>query len=111
MSATPVGPASVGLAYRDLADRDLRAELRIGVPAAVVVLLLVFGSLVAAALPLLVAAVSIAVALALAIVGTLAVATVVGYATGATTEALFKQHLGKPMPNGPKQGQGDLFST
>jgi RND superfamily putative drug exporter len=68
VSATPVGPASVGLAYRDLADRDLRAELRIGVPAAVVVLLLVFGSLVAAALPLLVAAVSIAVALALAIV-------------------------------------------
>lgn len=67
LSATLVGPASVGLAYRELADRDLRAELRIGVPAAVVVLLLVFGSVVAAALPLLVAAVTIAVALALAV--------------------------------------------
>lgn len=65
VSVTPVGPASVGLAYRELADSDLRAELRIGVPAAVVVLLLVFGSLVAAAVPLLVATVSIAVALAL----------------------------------------------
>jgi putative drug exporter of the RND superfamily len=64
---TPVGPASVGLAYRELADQDLRAELRIGVPAAVVVLLLVFGSVVAAAVPLLVAAVSIAVALALVV--------------------------------------------
>ncbi len=66
LAATLVGPASVGLAYRELADRDLRAELRIGVPAAFAVLLLVFGSLVAAALPLLVAAVSIAIALALA---------------------------------------------
>lgn len=68
LTATLVGPASVGLAYRDLADRDLRAELRIGVPAAIVVLLLVFGSVVAAALPLLVAAVSIALALALLVV-------------------------------------------
>ena len=64
---TPVGPASVGLAYRELADSDLRAELRIGVPAAIVVLLLVFGSVVAAALPLIVAAVSITIALALTV--------------------------------------------
>lgn len=67
LTVTPVGPASVGLAYQELADSDLRAELRIGVPAAVLVLLWVFGSAVAAALPLLVAAVSIAVALALAV--------------------------------------------
>jgi putative drug exporter of the RND superfamily len=67
LTITPVGPASVGLAYRQLADHDLQAELRIGVPAAVVVLLLVFGSVVAAAVPLLVAAVSIAVALALTV--------------------------------------------
>lgn len=65
VTVTPVGPSSIGLAYRELADSDLRAELRIGVPAAIVVLLLVFGSVVAAALPLLVAAVSIAMALAL----------------------------------------------
>lgn len=64
---TPVGPASVGLAYRELADSDLRAELRIGVPAAIAVLLLVFGSVVAAALPLIVAAVSITIALALTV--------------------------------------------
>lgn len=67
LTVTPVGPASVGLAYQELANSDLRAELRIGLPAAVVVLLWVFGSAVAAALPLLVAAVSIAVALALAV--------------------------------------------
>jgi RND superfamily putative drug exporter len=67
ITVTPVGPASVGLAYQELANSDLRAELRIGLPAAVVVLLWVFGSAVAAALPLLVAAVSIAVALALAV--------------------------------------------
>ena len=68
LTATPVGPASVGLAYRTLADEDLKAELRIGLPAAVVVLLLVFGSVVAAAVPLLVATVAIAVALALTVV-------------------------------------------
>jgi putative drug exporter of the RND superfamily len=67
LTVTLVGSASVGLAYRDLADSDLRAELRVGVPAAVVVLLLVFGSVVAASLPLLVAAVSITVALALVV--------------------------------------------
>lgn len=67
LTVTLVGPASVGLAYQELADSDLRAELRMGVPAAVVVLLWVFGSAVAAALPLLVAAVSITVALALAV--------------------------------------------
>ncbi|MDP2418842.1 MAG: MMPL family transporter [Hydrogenophaga sp.] len=67
LTVTPVGPASVGLAYQELANSDLRAELRIGLPAAVLVLLWVFGSVVAAALPLLVAAVSIAVALALAV--------------------------------------------
>lgn len=67
LTATLVGPASVGLAYRDLADSDLRAELRIGLPAAIVVLLLVFGGVVAAALPLLVAAVSITMAMALAV--------------------------------------------
>ncbi len=67
LTVTPVGPSSIGLAYRELADSDLRAELRIGVPAAVVVLLLVFGSVVAAALPLLVAAVSITIALALVV--------------------------------------------
>jgi putative drug exporter of the RND superfamily len=67
LTVTPVGPASVGLAYRELADSDLRAELRIGLPVAIVVLLLVFGSIVATLLPLLVAAVSITVALALAV--------------------------------------------
>lgn len=67
VGASLVGPVSVGLAYRELADRDLQAELRVGLPAAIVVLLLVFGSVVAAALPLLVAAVAVATALALAV--------------------------------------------
>ena len=65
ISATLVGPASVGLDYRELAEGDLRAELRIGLPAAIIVLLGVFGSVVAAALPLAIALVAIVLALAL----------------------------------------------
>ncbi len=65
ISATLVGPASVGLDYRELAERDLHAELSIGLPAAILVLLGVFGSVVAAALPLAVALVAIVLALAL----------------------------------------------
>jgi RND superfamily putative drug exporter len=67
LQAALVGSASIGLDYRELAEGDLRAELRIGVPAAIVVLLIVFGSVVAAALPLAIAAVAVVVALALAV--------------------------------------------
>jgi putative drug exporter of the RND superfamily len=63
LQATLVGNASVGLDYRDLAQRDLRAELTIGLPAAALVLLLVFGSPVAALLPLIVAGVAVVVAM------------------------------------------------
>ncbi|WP_217914210.1 MMPL family transporter [Miltoncostaea marina] len=49
-----------------IAERDLReGEFRIGFPAALIVLVLVFGALVAAALPIVLALVSIAVALGL----------------------------------------------
>lgn len=63
VSATLIGQASVGLDYRRLADEDLRAELLIGLPAAALVLLAVFGAPVAALLPLVVAAVAMAIAL------------------------------------------------
>jgi len=50
----------------ELAESDLaNGELRLGLPAALIVLVVVFGALVAAALPLLLAIVSIAVALGL----------------------------------------------
>ena len=50
----------------EVSERDLQnGELRLGLPAALVVLVIVFGTLVAAALPLLLALVSIAVALGL----------------------------------------------
>jgi putative drug exporter of the RND superfamily len=63
LQATMIGQASVGLDYRKLADEDLRAELTLGLPAAAVVLLVVFGTVVAALLPLLVAGAALVVAL------------------------------------------------
>ena len=52
--------------FQHISERDLRdGELKIGLPAALVVLLLVFGAIVAASLPLLLAVVSIIVALGL----------------------------------------------
>jgi uncharacterized membrane protein YdfJ with MMPL/SSD domain len=52
--------------FGEVSDRDLQnGELRFGLPAALIVLVVVFGALVAAALPLLLAIVSIAVALGL----------------------------------------------
>jgi RND superfamily putative drug exporter len=64
------GGASIDKEFTELAERDLSAEFRIGIPAALVVLVIVFGALAAAAVPLVVAFASIAVALALtALVG------------------------------------------
>ena len=52
--------------FGEVSDRDLQnGELRFGLPAALIVLVVVFGALVAASLPLLLAIVSIAVALGL----------------------------------------------
>ena len=62
-----VGGATVTLDYKQLAEDDLRAELLVGLPAALLVLLLVFGRPVAALLPVLVAFASIAVALAVTV--------------------------------------------
>ncbi len=52
--------------FGEVSERDLQnGELRLGMPAALIVLIIVFGALVAAALPLMLAIVSIAVALGL----------------------------------------------
>ena len=60
------GEETVDADFSALAGDDLRnGELRFGVPAALIVLLLVFGSVVAGLIPLLMAIVSIAVAFAL----------------------------------------------
>jgi RND superfamily putative drug exporter len=62
-----VGEATADRDFEELSGQDLRqGELAFGLPAALVVLLLVFGSLVAGLVPLLLAVVSIVVALALA---------------------------------------------
>jgi putative drug exporter of the RND superfamily len=62
-----VGEATADRDFEELAGQDLReGELLFGVPAAIVVLLLVFGSLVAGLVPLGLAVLSIVVALALA---------------------------------------------
>jgi putative drug exporter of the RND superfamily len=62
-----VGEATADRDFQELADQDLRqGELFFGLPAALVVLLLVFGSLVAGLVPLLLAIMSIVVAIALA---------------------------------------------
>ena len=62
-----IGERTADRDFQELADQDLRqGELLFGLPAALVVLLLVFGSLVAGLVPLGLAVVSIVVAVALA---------------------------------------------
>jgi uncharacterized membrane protein YdfJ with MMPL/SSD domain len=62
-----VGEATADRDFQELAGQDLRqGELAFGLPAALLVLLLVFGSLVAGLVPLLLAIMSIVVAIALA---------------------------------------------
>jgi RND superfamily putative drug exporter len=64
-----VGEQTADRDFEELSGQDLReGELSIGLPAALVVLLLVFGSLVAGVVPLLLAILSIVVAVALAAV-------------------------------------------
>ncbi|MEO7937947.1 MAG: MMPL family transporter [Burkholderiaceae bacterium] len=63
-----VGRASVGTAFKTLAQHDLQAELKIGLPMALLVLLVVFATVVAALVPLLIAAAAIVVALAVTVV-------------------------------------------
>jgi len=59
-----VGRASIARDYQALGRQDLAAELRYGLPAAILVLLAVFGAAVAALVPIVVACASIATALA-----------------------------------------------
>lgn len=63
-----VGRASVGTEFKALAQQDLQAELTIGLPMALLVLLVVFRTVVAALVPILVAAAAIIVALAITVV-------------------------------------------
>ncbi len=60
-----VGNASVDREFAEVAERDLNAEFRIGVPAAMVILAIVFASLTAVIVPVILAFASIAIALAL----------------------------------------------
>ena len=65
-SVAMTGDYTVDHDFAHISERDLQnGELRIGLPAALIVLLLVFGAVVAASLPLLLAIVSILVALGL----------------------------------------------
>jgi len=67
VSAYVTGSWTVGNDFIEVSQRDLqRGELQYGMPAALVVLLLVFGAVVAALVPLLIAVVSIVVALGIA---------------------------------------------
>jgi uncharacterized membrane protein YdfJ with MMPL/SSD domain len=60
------GSATTDHDINELSERDLQnGELRIGLPAALIILVLVFGALVSAAMPLVLAGVSIVVALGL----------------------------------------------
>jgi len=64
------GEASLGEDFSEVADKDLETGELIGIPAALIVLVLVFGALAAAAIPLVLAIVAIVVALgATALVG------------------------------------------
>ena len=64
------GQATIGLDFREISDKDLQAGEALGVPIALIILILVFGALVAALVPVILAAISIVVALgAAALVG------------------------------------------
>ena len=65
-AAAITGEFTLDRDFGKVSERDLQnGELRLGLPAALIVLVIVFGALVAAALPLMLALVSIAVALGL----------------------------------------------
>ncbi len=69
-SARFAGPASIDRDFQKVAESDLQTGEAIGIPIALVILLIVFGALVSALLPLMLAGVAIVVALALtALVG------------------------------------------
>ena len=64
------GPATVGLDFQEISQEDLESGESIGIPAALIILILVFGALVAAIIPIIVAVVSIVIAFGLtALVG------------------------------------------
>lgn len=62
-----IGTGSINLAFNDLAEQTLQRGETLGAPIALVVLVLVFGAVVAAALPLALAAISIVAALGLTV--------------------------------------------
>jgi len=65
-AATVTGQRTLGRDFTELSQSDLRhGELRVGLPAALIVVLLVFGAVVAGLVPLLITLPSIAVALGL----------------------------------------------
>ncbi len=66
-SVAVTGGGTWGIEARDLAESDLRRGELIGVPIAIVILLLVFGAVVAAVIPLALAVVAIARRLALTV--------------------------------------------
>ena len=59
------GDASINEMFTKLAEKDLQRGEILGVPAALIVLLIVFGAVLAACMPLLLSIISIILALAL----------------------------------------------
>lgn len=82
LRVSPTGPAAVGLAVDEQAESDLVSAEMVTLPITLLVLLLVFGSAIAAGLPLLVGAG--------AVVGTLAV---LGLLAGVTTMSTYALNL------------------
>ncbi|QCC76068.1 MMPL family transporter [Nocardioides daphniae] len=80
LRVSPTGPAAVGLAVDEQAESDLVSAEMVTLPITLLVLLLVFGSAIAAGLPLLVGAG--------AVVGTLAVLGLIADATTMSSYAL-----------------------
>jgi len=80
LRVSPTGPAAVGLAVDEQAEKDLVSAEMVTLPITLLVLLLVFGSAIAAGLPLLVGAG--------AVVGTMAVLGLIADATTMSSYAL-----------------------
>lgn len=103
------GEASVALESNELATADIEKGEKVGIPVALIILLVLFGAVVAAFLPLLLAIVAIIVALgATAIVGqgfelvffvTLMI-TMIGLAVGIDYSLLIVYRFREELPNG-----------
>jgi len=109
LTAVTGGEGSIALAFNETSEKDLQTAELIGLPIALVILVIVFGTLVAAGVPLLLGIVSIVVALGLtALIGrgfelsifVVNIITTMGLAVGIDYSLLVIQRFREERANG-----------